>query len=164
MEMKENDLKVFTELIKGSRRSDRELAKAAKVSQPTVTRIRTKLERQGFIREYTLIPDLMKMGYELVAFTFLSFGEDRPEHIQQAREWVKKQPCIIFTNDGEGMEMNSIMISIHKDYTSYTTLITQLKRDWQPNLRTVQTFLVSLERSDLTIKQFSFRSLLANES
>jgi DNA-binding Lrp family transcriptional regulator len=164
MEMKENDLRIFTELLRGSRRSDRELAKAARVSQPTVTRIRTKLEKQGFIREYTVIPDLMKMGYELLAFTFLSFSEDRPEHIEEAREWVKKQPCVIFTNDGEGMGMNSVMLSIHKDYTSYTSLITRLKRDWQPNLRTEQTFLVSLERSDLAIKQFSFRSLLANET
>jgi len=163
MKISENDLKILFELIRGAKRSDRELAKVTGVSQPTITRARTKLEKEGFVREYTIIPDLMKLGYELLVFTFLSFAEDRPDLFVKAREWTKNQPSVIFANNGEGCGMNSIMLSLHKNYTSYTNLITQLKRDWQPNLTSEQSFVISLNRSDLMIKHFSFRSLLKNE-
>jgi DNA-binding Lrp family transcriptional regulator len=43
--MKETALKLIAELMKNSRRSDRELAKAVGVSQPTVTRTIKKLAR-----------------------------------------------------------------------------------------------------------------------
>lgn len=78
------------ELIKGSRRSDRELAKVLKISQPTITRKRTRLESEGYINEYTVIPNLVKMGYEIIAFTFLAFTEAKPELLAKAREWWRK--------------------------------------------------------------------------
>ena len=40
------------ELVKNSKRSDRELAKVLKVSQSTITRTRRKLEQSGLIQEY----------------------------------------------------------------------------------------------------------------
>jgi DNA-binding Lrp family transcriptional regulator len=164
MELKEKELRILSELIRGARRSDRELAKATGVSQPTVTRTRTKLEKAGLVRDYTIIPDLRKMGYELLVFTFMSFAEDRPELFDKAREWVKKQPSVIFANNGEGPGMNSIMLSIHKNYSSYTCLVTELRRDWQPNLTNLESFIISLDRSDLVIRDFSFRHLLGDKS
>jgi DNA-binding Lrp family transcriptional regulator len=160
MELKETELKILFELIKGARRSDRELAKAIRVSQPTVTRSRTKLEKAGFVKEYTIIPDLGKMGYELLVFTFMSFAEDKPELFDKAREWIKKQPSVIFANNGEGPGMNSMMLSLHKNYASYTHLVTDLRRDWQPNLTNIQSFMISLYRPDFAIRKFSFRHLL----
>jgi len=82
MKKKEEKLRILFELIKGARRSDRELAKAVGTSQPTITRKRTKLEKEGFIKEYTVIPDLKKMGYEIIAFTFLAFLEAEPRLIK----------------------------------------------------------------------------------
>jgi hypothetical protein len=96
----------------------------------------------------------------LLVFTFMSFSEDRPELFDKAREWVKKQSCVIFANNGEGLGTNSLMISLHRDYASYSRLLTQLRRDWQPNLVTEQSFVVSLDRSDLIIKRFSLMQML----
>ena len=45
--MKDVELRVIRELIRDCRRSDRELAKPAGVSQPTVSRIRPRLEKEG---------------------------------------------------------------------------------------------------------------------
>lgn len=163
MKIKENDLKILFELIRGARRSDRDIAKGIGVSQPTVTRGRTNLEKEGLVKEYTTIPDLTKIGYELLVFTFLSFAEDKPDLFAKAREWTKKQSCVVFATNGEGCGMNSIMVSLHKNYTGYTNLITQLKRDWQPNLTGEQSFVISLNRPDLNVKHFSFRPLLENE-
>jgi DNA-binding Lrp family transcriptional regulator len=49
------------ELIKGFRRIDRELAKVLKISQPTITRKRTGPESEGYINEYTIIPNLAEV-------------------------------------------------------------------------------------------------------
>jgi DNA-binding Lrp family transcriptional regulator len=152
-------LELLHELIKGARRSDRELAKVLGISQPTVTRKRTRLENERYVQEYTVIPNLAKMGYEILAFNFLAFNEAKAELLEKAREWGKKQSNVIFAGDGEGLSMNSVLISVHKNYASFSKLITSLRRDWQPNLKDVQSFILSVNRPDLIIKQFSFKYL-----
>lgn len=64
--MKNVELKLISELMKNSRRSYRELAKAVGVSQPTVSRTLKKLEKEGYIKEYTMIPDFLKLGCGIV--------------------------------------------------------------------------------------------------
>lgn len=156
-------LRLLFEMIKNSRRSDRELAKSLGVSQPTVTRKRAILEKEGYIEEYTIVPNLLKLGYDFLAVTFLSFAEDRPELFEKAKVWTKAQPSVLFAADGGGLGMNSIMISAHKRYGDYSRLLTKLRQDWQPNLRQVETFIVSLGQTQRIIKDFSFRPLEKNE-
>jgi len=156
--------KLLFQMISNSKRSDREIAKILKISQPSVTRKRKILEDEGYIKEYTVIPDLHKMGYEILAFTFLSFSESKPELFDKAREWTKKRACVIYSHNGEGFGMNSAMISLHKDYSAFSRLITELREDWQPNLRDLQSFIVSMKRKDLSIKPFSLRYLESCET
>jgi DNA-binding Lrp family transcriptional regulator len=68
--LKDVEIRIIAELMKNSRRSDRELAKVLGVSQPTITRTRTSLESQGLI-EYTAVPDFARLGYELLVFTLV---------------------------------------------------------------------------------------------
>lgn len=147
------------ELIKGSRRSIRELAKVLKISQSTITRRRTKLESERYINEYTVIPNLAKMGYEIIAFAFLVYREAKVESLAKARELGKKQLSIVFASDGEGLGMNSIIVFVHKNYASFSKLMTDMRQDWQPNLKDVQSFILSVNRPELTVKPFSFRDL-----
>ena len=74
--MKDVELKLVSEMMKNSRRSDRELARAIGVSQPTITRLRTKLQKEGYFIEYTLIPNFTKLGYHLFALTFASIRKE----------------------------------------------------------------------------------------
>jgi len=71
--LREIDWKVLSELMKNAKLSDRELAKKIGSSQPTVTRTRRKLEKEGYIREYTLIPNFHRLGYEILAVTFFKY-------------------------------------------------------------------------------------------
>jgi DNA-binding Lrp family transcriptional regulator len=158
-EKEKEKLRLLHELIRGSRRSDRELAKVLKISQPTVTRKRTRLEAERYIQEYTIVPNIAKMGFEIIAFTFLAFTEARSELLEKAREWAKRQPNIVYASDGEGLGMNSAIISVHRNYASFSRLITALRQDWQPNLKDVQSFILSANRPELTIKSFSFKYL-----
>lgn len=156
--------KLLFALMKGSRRSDREIAKSIGISQPSVSRKRMQLESKGFIQEYTITPDLQKMGYEIAVFTFLDFHQPlTPETYSKARQWVGKQPSVLFWADGEGPGMGSVMVSVHKGYADFSRLMTQFRLDWQTNIKTIQNFYVSLGRKELFIRPFSFRYLEGNE-
>jgi DNA-binding Lrp family transcriptional regulator len=65
--LKDIELKILTELMKNSRRSDRALAKAVGVSQPTVSRTIGKLQKEGYIKEFTIIPDFKKIGFAVMS-------------------------------------------------------------------------------------------------
>ncbi len=56
--------KLLLELLKNSHRSDRQLAREMGTSQPTVTRMRNKLEKNGWIKEYTSAK-LRKNGHSI---------------------------------------------------------------------------------------------------
>jgi DNA-binding Lrp family transcriptional regulator len=158
----EEKLKLLFELIKGARRSDRELAKVIGTSQPTVTRKRTLLEKEGYIKEYTALPDLRKMGYEILAFTFLSFADtiaDKPDMIKKAREWSQSEACVIFASDGEGLGMNSVLLSVHRNYADFSRLITRLRTDWRHNCKDIRSFIISIDRPELMVKHFSLQYL-----
>jgi len=144
--MKERARLLLLELIKNSKRSDREIAKVLKVSQPTITRLRKKLEKEA-IANYTVVPDFPTLGYDLMAFTLISSTGAKPEAIEKTKEWAKKRPNIIFASQGEGMNINGIMISLHKDFAEYSKFMLELRRDWSELLKDVQTFLVSFEGS-----------------
>jgi len=155
--MKERARLLLLELIKNSKRSDREISKALKVSQPTITRLRKKLEKEA-IADYTVVPDFPMLGYELMAFTLLSSTGAKPEAIEKAKEWAEKHPNIIFASQGEGLNMSGLMISLHASFAEYSKFMLQLRRDWSGILKDVQTFLVSFGGS-VIIKPFSLTYL-----
>src|SRR4030043_981956 len=96
-ELKPIDYKILFELMKDSHRSDRQLAKALGVSQPTVTRRRAMLE-ENFIDGYTVIPKFGQIGFEIAAITFLKSklehlcGEERTKALKRLSDWYNKQP------------------------------------------------------------------------
>ena len=140
---------MLSELIKNSRGSDRDLAKAMESSQPTVTRARTKLEREGYIREYTMIPDFCKLEYEIMALTFvnseLGFTREEIEKTREAiREKIRETPLdLIMVERGKGMKFDGVIISLHKPYESFNKLRDRFRQYpfMQPY---IDSFLISL--------------------
>jgi len=155
--MKERARLLLLELIKNSKRSDREIAKVLKVSQPTVTRLRKKLEKEA-IADYTVVPNFPTLGYEMMAFTLISSTGAKFDVIDKAKEWAKKYPNVIFASQGEGMKMSGVMVSLHKNFGEYSKFMLELRKDWSGILRDVQTFMVSFEGS-VIIKPFSLTYL-----
>jgi DNA-binding Lrp family transcriptional regulator len=141
---------LLRQLLRNSRKSDRELARLLGFSQPTVTRLRVKLEKEGFIKTYTIIPDFTKLGYQIMAFTFCKVRsyptpEDASKIVQQATEWINKYPNVIFASDGEGLGgKDVIMISIHKDFVKYSDFMRKYALEWGHIVSTFESFLVSL--------------------
>jgi DNA-binding Lrp family transcriptional regulator len=68
---------ILKELLKNGRQSDREISRHIGISQPTVSRGRRLLERE-YIQEYAAVPQLLKLGFTIIAFT--RGGTPLPNH------------------------------------------------------------------------------------
>jgi DNA-binding Lrp family transcriptional regulator len=159
--MKEEKLvKLLKELIRNSRRSDRELAKTLKVSQPTVTRNRKLAE--SYVRSYTIVPEFKKIGYEILAMTFAKAKTfDRKEvetKLEVQRKWVMQHPNIFFASDGEGLGKDAVILSLHKDYSKYADFMREFTVNFAEFISDVQSFIVSL-KTGMIIKPFDLRYL-----
>jgi DNA-binding Lrp family transcriptional regulator len=149
-------LKLVSELFRNSRKSDREMARKLGVSQPTVSRMRGKLENEGIIKEYTIIPDFAKLGFELVAISFVK-ARIRTDYIERAQKWVKNYPNIVLMGKAEGFGKNSVIISLHKSYTDYSRFVSETQMHWAEDIETYDTILIALKGP--VIRAFSLRSL-----
>jgi len=154
--MKKRMLKLLFELMKNSKRSDREIAKIIGVSQPTITRMRQRLEKTATV-EYTVIPDWKQLGFEIMVFTFVKVTR-RPELTEKAREWAMKNPNVVFAEGGEGMGMDCAVISFHKNFSDFSSFITNLRVDWAENLQDLQSFIMTTD-GERMIKPFSLKYL-----
>jgi DNA-binding Lrp family transcriptional regulator len=148
--MKEVELKLISELMKNSRKSDRELAKAIGVSQPTVTRTRGRLEKEGVIKEYTMIPDFRKLGFKIMAITFaLSRPLDKEgaeKVIKTLAESVKeKQFEFIMLERGRGLGFDGVVISLHEDYSSYLNVLEWIRQFDFLEVDKSDSFLINLD-------------------
>lgn len=159
--MKEEKLLTLLKaLLKNSKRSDRELAKAVKASQPTVTRNRKTLGR--YIRSYTIVPEFAKIGYEIVAFTFAkartySKGEVSSK-MDFEKKWALNHPNVVFASDGEGLGKDAIIVSFHKNYSKYADFMRELSIDFADFASDIQSFIVSL-KTGLMLKPFDLTYL-----
>jgi len=147
--------KLLRELLNNSKRSDRELAKLLRVSQPTITRTRHKLEKSGIIQDYTITPDFRKMGFELLAITLIRMKPETrlPEMTNKVKIYCERFPNAIFVGRGEGFGMSSVILSFHHDFTDYTRKWNQMRVDWKDYILDTESFIVSLETG--VIKKFS---------
>jgi len=149
--------KILQQLLKNSKKSDRELAKAIGVSQATFTRRRKQLEKK-VIQEYTITPNLFELGFEILAFTFIRIREPKEDLLEKARQFVAKRSNVIFASGGEGLGMEAVAISVHKDYTSYLNFISEARGEWAGVVLDLESFLVSL-KGDFEAKPFSLKPL-----
>jgi DNA-binding Lrp family transcriptional regulator len=95
--MKERMRRLLLELLRNSKRSDRELAKVLGISQPTVTRMRNALMEEGVVKEYTVMPNFAEMGYEIMAVTIAKARLTlTPEEQETAKKLVLENPQVIF--------------------------------------------------------------------
>jgi DNA-binding Lrp family transcriptional regulator len=148
--MKEVELKLISELMKNGRRSDRELAKAMGVSQPTVTRVRSRLEKEGVIKEYAMIPDFSKLGFKIMAITF---ALSRPLNKEEAEKAIKalaesvkeKQFEFIMLERGHGLGFDGVVISLHEDYSSYLKVLEWLRQFDFLKVDKSDSFLINLD-------------------
>ena len=143
--MKKRMMSLLLELLKDSRRSDREIAKVVGVSQPTITRMRQRLVREGAIKEFTVIPDFVKLGYEIMAISCIKTNRLKAMELEErAEKYWKKFPNVILVSRAEGMGKNGVLISLHKSYTDYSNFLTENLRGWGDYIKSYDSVLINL--------------------
>ena len=149
--MRDVEFRLVSELMKNSRRSDRELAKVLGISQPTVSRAITKMEEEGVIKEYTMIPDLNKLGYKILALTFVKVNRAfTQEQIEKAQEVTRKSletgPFeVVMLERGLGLVYDGVFITYHEDYSSHVKFMKWLRQFDFLELEETGSFLINLE-------------------
>ena len=153
--LKDVELKLVSELMKNSRRSDRELAKALGISQPTVSRAISRLEKEGIIREYTMIPDFCRLGFNLMAVIMFKLKSISPEEMQELHKAAheldnrERRPYLLVM-DGIGLGKELVIISFHKDYGDYAAYMRDVKEAASSkmkayvNMEDIEGFLIDL--------------------
>lgn len=158
-ELKPIDRKILFELMKNSRRSDREMAKIMGLSQPTVTRKRASLEKE-LIETYTLIPRWTKLGYDLCAITLVKIRvgtavEARYNEVRKrGTEWLMNRPNVLMGGGCRGMGVDSFMISVHKTYADYDEFMGNCRLRLGDLLEITQSIIVNLAGKEL-LKPFN---------
>jgi len=153
--------------MKNSKRSDRQLAKTLETSQPTITRSRALLERE-LIDGYTVIPRWEKLGYTILAITFVktkqALGmEERYEAAhKKGTKWLMKQPNVIMSGGCRGMGMDGFLISVHKSYSDFDKFMFDYKREMGELVNDVQTAIVHLGESAI-LKSLHLKYLAETE-
>jgi len=148
--MKKTELKLIAELMKNSRRSDRQLARVLRCSQPTVSRMIKRLEKQGYIKEYTMIPDFQKLGYTLMGATLIGITETPEikafeEIRKRTQEVEEKNPhALLMAVNGQNRNKNRLFITFYKDYSAYSEAMRLAKSLPYVSLDTLESFLVDL--------------------
>jgi len=162
-ELKPIDYKLLFELMKDSHRSDRQIAKALGVSQPTVTRRRAMLE-ESYIDGYTVLPKFGQIGFEIAALTFMKnrteskSGEEKLKAIQKMKEWYTKQPNVVLVQEGLGMGWDSVCVSLHECYSDYAEFMRALDADLSDVIEQTQSFKIDLSPG-VVIKPFNLKYL-----
>jgi DNA-binding Lrp family transcriptional regulator len=162
--MKTLELRLISELMKNSHVSDRKLAKRLGTSQPTVSRLRSRLEKEGYIKEYTIIPDFNKLGYQMMAITFVRLRATLTNKVVEearkvAAESLKTGPYeIIMLERGIGCASHGVVISYHRNYSSYKRLRKWLEHFAFLDVDRIDSFLIDLN-DKVRYRPITFKAL-----
>jgi DNA-binding MarR family transcriptional regulator len=121
---------VFLLLIQNPDLSDHAIAKNTSFSSSTVNAINKRLTKKGLIRKF-IIPNLGKIGFELMASTHLKFI---PTSTESSRKKIadnirKKYPNIFMISN----KTNEIIFTIHKNFSEYQKVNEEIVNMYREN-------------------------------
>ncbi|MCW3978747.1 MAG: Lrp/AsnC family transcriptional regulator [Candidatus Bathyarchaeota archaeon] len=113
------DRKLLGELLKDSKRSYRELAKAIGVSAATVINHVQRLESAGVIKDYTVRLDHERLGYELTVITEITVSKGK---LLETEEEIAKisNACAVYDVTGLTDAMVIAKFKSRSDLSDFT--------------------------------------------
>jgi len=145
----ETDRRIFLELIKNAKISDRQISKKLGISQATVTRRRKVLEKE-LIDGYTFVPKWEKLGYTLMVITFVKIKPaiTTKEMYKHARErelkWLMPQHNILMAATSRGIGMDALIISVHKSYAGFDEWFRKVRLEMGDLVEDIESVIVNL--------------------
>jgi hypothetical protein len=119
---------------------------------------------RGVIKEYTVIPDFVKLGYQIMAFTFFNLRKSlTPAEVLEARRIAKDDmraapsEMVIFQR-GLGLEHDAVVVSFHKDYSDYLEFKKLSERYAFLDIGNTESFIVDLN-DEVSYRSLTFANL-----
>jgi Lrp/AsnC family leucine-responsive transcriptional regulator len=146
--LKKREKEIFTQLLTNARMPDKHIAKLLNTTQPTVTRIRQKLERAGYIKGYKPVVDIQKLGIGLVALTLFRIADfSKTEEIKKkVLPNLRKMPEVVLVAEGEGMGKTSLIVSMHKDFPEFEEWMINLRKKYGKYVEDEEQFFFSTNK------------------
>ena len=150
--------RLLLEYLKDSSRSDRQIAKVLGASEATVSRLKRRLVTEGLVNQFSVMPHFSKIGYEIMAFSCVKFKPEKMIEIEaRAKDWARKNHEILFTSRTQGMGMDALTISVHKNYADYDKFIKRNRETFGDLMLEAHNMLIDL-KGEVT-KPFSLKYL-----
>ena len=89
------DIAIMRALQADGNLSNVDLAHRINLSPPATHARLRRLEKEGFIRQYTAIIDREKTGYDLLCFIHVSLQMHQLEQVEGFRQWTRKMPEVL---------------------------------------------------------------------
>ncbi len=108
-----------------------------------------KLEKDGVIKEYTMIPDFAELGYGLMSFLFVKVNKDKHEDLERSRKGTAEElgknvfPDLL-NEAGLGMNFDGINVTLHRSYSDYAKQVNYVKTRSFAQADHTDSFLVDL--------------------
>jgi DNA-binding Lrp family transcriptional regulator len=108
------------------------------------------LEKEGIVKEYTMIPDFKKLGYNLMGVTFFKLSEllnkEGEKELRKTAVEVEKQNTFgsLMIVCGLGLEKDRMFITVYKDYADFVRTLGFTKQLANVNVESMESFLVDL--------------------
>ena len=145
------ELMLISELMSNSRRSDKDLARKIGTSKQKVSRTLKKLEQEGYIKEYTMLPDFHKLGFDIMSFTFIKLMKKDEATIEQFRKdvrqkYIGKAAASLLTMNGMGSEVegDEISVAFHEGYAEYLDYLEKINAHPLVDAKQTKSFLASM--------------------
>ena len=132
------DRKLLREILKNSKRSSRELAKAIGVSAATVINHVQRLESGGVIKDYSVRLDHERLGYELTVVTEIIVSKGK---LLETDEEIAKLPhvCAVYDITGETDAMVVAKFKSRSDLSEFTKRLLSMPYVERTNTHVVLT-------------------------
>ncbi|HML03965.1 MAG TPA: Lrp/AsnC family transcriptional regulator [Candidatus Bathyarchaeia archaeon] len=107
----ETDVKILKTLTANARLSSRQISKQCNMSVGTVLSRIKKMEHEGIIRGYSILPDHEKLGYELTVVTEITVSKGR---LLEMENEIARFPNVCSVYDVTGLT-DAMIIAKFKD-------------------------------------------------
>ncbi len=146
-ELREKEKQVLFELLRNGRKPDKHIAQALGLTQPTVTRIRQKLERERLIKGYKAGVDERAIGFSISVITFFDWRDhSEKEQVEEATQYIAKLPEVVYFARGEGLRGKTYaMATFHKTFADYEAFTKKLRERYGKQMAYVEEFISSMD-------------------
>ena len=147
VQMRDKEKQVLFELLKDGRKPDKHIAQLLKLTQPTVTRIRQRLERDKIIKGYRAVVDEKAANLSISAITFFDWRDhSEKQQIDEATAYINKMPEVVYFASGEGLRGKTfVMVTFHKTFAGYEEFTKKLRERYGKQLAYMEEFISSTD-------------------